>query len=88
METLIDLAIVVFVFTAAWVIRRLTRDDDTQQPATRVSPRQQFLADLAAYRALRDNGIEQQPGDPYSDTRIEAELLFIPTQRQPRKEQP
>ncbi|MCX4778120.1 hypothetical protein [Streptomyces sp. NBC_01264] len=31
METLIDLAIVVFVFTAAWVIRRLTRDDDTQR---------------------------------------------------------
>jgi uncharacterized membrane-anchored protein len=31
METLIDLAIVVFVFTAAWVIRRLGRDDDTKR---------------------------------------------------------
>jgi hypothetical protein len=31
METLIDLGIVAFAFTAAWIIRRLTRDDDTQQ---------------------------------------------------------
>jgi hypothetical protein len=31
METLIDLAIVAFVFTAAWVIRRLGRDDDTKR---------------------------------------------------------
>ncbi|WP_411102496.1 hypothetical protein [Streptomyces sp. cmx-4-9] len=42
--------------------------------------RPQLIADLAAYRALRKAGIEQEPGDPYSDDRIAAELVFIPHQ--------
>lgn len=42
--------------------------------------RAQLERDMAAYRSLRETAVEQQPGDPYSDTRIAAELLFIPHQ--------
>jgi hypothetical protein len=47
-------------------------------------------ADVTAWRARKDEQptFETEPGDPYSDDRIAAELLFIPTQRQPRKDQP
>ncbi|MFE2140243.1 hypothetical protein ACFXA3_00490 [Streptomyces sp. NPDC059456] len=61
--------------------------DDNRQPAARPNSRRQLLADLAAYRALRASGIEQQPGDPYSDDRINAELMFIPHQTR-RTEEP
>jgi hypothetical protein len=32
--------------------------------------------------------IETEPGDPHSDDRIDLELMFIPQQRQTRKDQP
>jgi hypothetical protein len=80
METLIDLAIVITAFTAAWILHRLGRADDLGPPHPTTPPKRQLHADLAAYQALRDSGIEQEPGDPYSDDRINAELLFIPHQ--------
>ncbi|MFF3620006.1 hypothetical protein [Streptomyces sp. NPDC002467] len=78
MDTLIDLAIVAVSLTGAWVLHRFALDDDTAPPAT--NRRAQLLADLAAQRALRNTGVEQAPGDPYSDDRITAELCFIPHQ--------
>jgi hypothetical protein len=47
-------------------------------------------ADVTAWRTRRHAGpaIETAPGDPYSDDRINAELLFIPHPRQPGKDQP
>lgn len=43
----------------------------------------QVRRDVARFRAgrLTPPAVEQQPGDPYSDDRIDAELLFIPAQR-------
>ncbi|MFE3583735.1 hypothetical protein [Streptomyces vinaceus] len=46
-------------------------------------------ADVTAWRRRKTGpAIETQPGDPYSDDRIELERMFIPAQRQPRKDQP
>lgn len=56
MDTLIDLAIVAFVFGTAWIIRRLTRDDDTQQ--WRESTSVDDLADDVA-EARREREIAQ-----------------------------
>lgn len=52
--------------------------------------RDQLELDLARFKAgrLTPAAVEQQPGDPYSDDRIELERMFIPAQRQPRKDQP
>lgn len=54
METLIDLAIVTFAFTAAWVLRRLTRDDDTKrwQESTSAEDVADNVADLRREREI------------------------------------
>lgn len=36
---------------------------------------------VAKARAARTPAVEQEPGDPYSDDRIQLELMFIPRQR-------
>ncbi|WP_327738407.1 hypothetical protein OG749_36095 [Streptomyces nojiriensis] len=64
--------------------RRLQR---TARQAARTS---RVAADVARVRAARTVAVETQPGDPYSDDRIAAELCFIPhqTRRSPRTEDP
>jgi hypothetical protein len=66
-------AIAGLLATVAWHLR-------TPEAEPIPDRRPQLIADLAAYRALHKAGIEQAPGDPYSDDRLELELMFIPRQ--------
>lgn len=63
--------------TGKWLINRAI----SRRIRAYTARRNQLERDLTAHRALHAADIEQQPGDPYSDTRIEAELIFIPQQR-------
>lgn len=45
-------------------------------------------ADVTAWRARRTQpAVETEPGDPYSDDRINAELMFIPHARRTEEDQ-
>ncbi|MGW7329696.1 hypothetical protein ACWGIU_14100 [Streptomyces sp. NPDC054840] len=52
-----------------------------QRTARQAARTRQVAADVAKVRAARTAAVETQPGDPYSDDRIAAELIFIPQQR-------
>jgi hypothetical protein len=69
------------IATRGWDLWHKRRTRRRFQQAARTRGR--VAADVAAWRALRDAepAIDTEPGDPYSDDRITAELIFIPHQR-------
>lgn len=62
----------------AWAWYGACREDQRQWRTST-----QVRADVAQHRAWRHTqpAIETEPGDPYSDDRIAAELIYIPRQR-------
>jgi hypothetical protein len=71
--TVICVAVIAAYRTLCWLLDRHVRKLRAR--------RTQLERDLARYKAWRHTAaVEQQPGDPYSDDRINAELCFIPHQ--------
>lgn len=71
------------VVAATWWNR--SDDSRTYRDAWQDSTRSEddVHADVTTWRARRNAqpAVETEPGDPYSDDRIEAELIYIPQQR-------
>jgi hypothetical protein len=64
---------------ARWVLRRLAE--------SRAHRRARLFRDIAAYRAWRlaPPRIDTQPGSPYSDLRIDAELIATASRKEHAK---
>ncbi|MEV6580206.1 hypothetical protein AB0M92_18810 [Streptomyces sp. NPDC051582] len=81
-EWFLIFAVCGLIAAAAW---HWNRSDDsrgyraTWQESTRSED--DVRADVSSWRQRREPAIETEAGDPYSDDRITAELIFIPQQR-------
>ncbi|MFB8393705.1 hypothetical protein [Streptomyces yangpuensis] len=84
-----DWAVVIAVGLLLIVAADCCRDSDYRdawQEST--STEDDARADITTWRKQRTPAVDTQPGDPYSDDRIDLERMFIPTQRQHRTEDP
>ena len=84
-----DWAVLIAIGALLIIAADCCRDSDYRdawQDSTRTED--DVRADVTAWRKQRTPAVDTEPGDPYSDDRIDLERMFIPTQRQPRKDQP
>ncbi|MCX5584233.1 hypothetical protein [Streptomyces erythrochromogenes] len=83
-----DWAVVIAVGLLLIIAADCCRDSDYRdawQESTRTED--DVRADATAWRKQRfQPAVDTEPGDPYSDDRIDLERMFIPTQRTPRTE--
>lgn len=72
-----------YLLLTGWAVRAICR----RLPGHRARRRTQLARDLAAYRLwlLNPPRIETTPGDPYSDLRIQAELINAASRKEHAK---